>query len=72
MSIKEPQARVTPQEPHCRQCGHSELLCVSRPWGESRLWLAYCPACRNVQDQASIPESFLEGLPPLADRHDLH
>lgn len=72
MSIKEPQAQVTPQEPRCRRCGHPELRSVSRPSGETRLWLAYCPACHSIQDRASIPEWFVEGLPPPTDRGNLH
>lgn len=72
MPIKEPQARMTPQEQRCRRCGHTELRSVSRSSGESRLWFAYCPVCHSVQDRAAIPEWFLEGLAPPANRSNLH
>ena len=72
MSIKEPEARFTEQEPVCRRCGHPELTSVSRPAGDARLWFAYCPVCQQVQDRAAIPEWFLEGLPPPTGRSDLH
>jgi hypothetical protein len=66
---REAKARITPEEGLCAYCGHRELRSAARPGVDGCVWVAYCPACKQIQEQASIPEWFLKGLPPPREVH---
>ncbi|MHB8765684.1 MAG: hypothetical protein ACYDA8_15310 [Deferrisomatales bacterium] len=68
MPVKEAEVRVRADDTACPRCGHSHLLGAARPQGADHLWFAYCPACREVQERASIPGWFTEGLLPPPGR----
>lgn len=64
MPVKEAHLRVRVDQTACPRCGHSSLRGAAEPWGADQLWFAYCPACRAVQEHASIPGWFGQDLSP--------
>ncbi len=62
-ALRTPRVVVSPQPNRCGRCGHDELITSVYPTGTERVWLTYCPACRDLRRQAAIPEWFVNGLP---------
>lgn len=62
MRSREARVRVVEEGEWCRHCGHLGLTTAACSSGALQLWVAYCPMCGRVDQQASIPGSFGEDL----------